>query len=147
MTLVEVVKAMEAAAMSQPAVQTIVENDVFKLNSCPDARYGVFAFVQGQHSGSVDSDLMTYQFSLFYVDRLTHDRSNQIEVQSAGVSVLSNILRVLSEAGIVAGDYSFQPFNQRFSDECAGVYCTVGLSVLRDSSCGETYDAAQKTVI
>lgn len=47
MTLLETIRTIERVAAAQPAVKMIVENDVFKLNACPDALYGVFAFVQG----------------------------------------------------------------------------------------------------
>ena len=136
MTLLETIRIIENVAIAQPSVNTIIENDVFKLNEHPEAKYGVFAFVQGQHGGSVDSDLFTYRFSFIYVDRLRHDRSNQIEVQSVGIETINNIMQRLSDLGIESGSYTIQPFNQRFADECAGVFCTVDLETIRGSSCG-----------
>lgn len=140
MTLYDTIELIESFAAAQPSVNMIVENDIFKLNSCPDAKYGVFAFTQGAHSGSIDSDFLNFAFTLFYVDRLTADHSNQIEVQSVGVSTLDNILQLLYNAGVDVADYSFQPFNQRFSDECAGVFCSVTLQVPRNSVCADIYD-------
>ena len=140
MTLLETIKAMEMVASQQPSVNMIVENDVFRLNEKADARYGVFAFVQGQHSASVDSSLITYAFTMFYVDRLKNDLSNQIEIQSVGIQTLDNIIRMLDERGITPmTDYSFQVFNQRFLDECAGVFCNVSLSVPAGSLCPEAF--------
>lgn len=137
MTLLETIRIIENVAIAQPSVNTIVENDIFKLNEHPEAKYGVFAFVQGQHAGSVDSDLFTYRFSFFYVDRLRHDKSNQIEVQSVGIETINNIMQRLSDLGIESGSYTIQPFNQRFADECAGVFCTVDLETIRGSFCSE----------
>ena len=140
MTLLETIKAIEMVASQQPSVNMIVENDVFRLNEKADARYGVFAFVQGQHSTSVDSSLITYAFTMFYVDRLKNDLSNQIEIQSVGIQTLDNIIRMLDERGITPmTDYSFQVFNQRFLDECAGVFCNVSLSVPAGSLCPEAF--------
>ena len=82
MTLLELIKTMEVVASHQPSINMVVENDIFRLNNKADAKYGVFAFVQGQHSTSIDSSVITYTFTLFYVDRLKNDRSNQIEIQS-----------------------------------------------------------------
>lgn len=140
MTLEQTIRIIEQVAMAQPAIKTVVENDIYRLNSLPDVKYGVFAFLQNQHSADIDSDLMTYNFTLFYVDRLTADKGNQINVQSTGVEVLNNIIRTLADRfGILAtGGYSFQPFNQRFTDECAGVYTNVALQVEIDSICEET---------
>lgn len=140
MTLLETIRTMEVIASEQPSVNMVVENDIFRLNSRADARYGVFAFVQGEHSTSIDTNFITYAFTLFYVDRLKNDRSNQIEIQSVGVQTLDNILRTLDDMGIYAETgYSFQVFNQRFVDECAGVMCRVSLSVPINSICNDRF--------
>lgn len=140
MTLLEVIKAFEAVASQQPSVNMIVQNDIFRLNSKSDARYGVFGWTQGQHSSSADSSMFTYSFTFFYVDRLKNDFSNQIEVQSVGVQTLDNILRELDDMGIyVDSSYSFQTFNQRFFDECSGVFCNVSLQVPVSSVCSEKF--------
>ena len=94
MTLLELIRTIEVIASKQPSVKMIVENDIFRLNNKADALYGVFAFVQGQHSTSIDSNVINYTFTFFYVDRLKNDRTNQIEVQSVGVQTLDNIISV-----------------------------------------------------
>jgi len=140
MTLQQVIKAFEMVASQQPSVNMIVQNDIFRLNSKSDARYGVFGWTQGQHSSSADSSLFTFSFTFFYVDRLKNDVSNQIEVQSVGIQTLDNILRGLEELDIfVSSSYSFQTFNQRFLDECAGVFCNVSLQVPVSSICSESF--------
>lgn len=126
---------METVALQQPAVRTVVENDVFRLNDMPNVKYGVFAFTQGQHTSTTDGGFTTYGFSLFYVDRLNEDRSNQIQIQSTGDRTLRNILLTLADEEIEVGSYIIQPFNQRFDDECAGVYCTVQLTVPNEGTC------------
>ena len=138
MTLLELIKTMEVIASHQPSIHMVVENDIFRLNNKADAKYGVFAFVQGQHSTSIDSNVITYAFALFYVDRLKNDRSNQIEIQSVGIQTLDNIIRQLDDLGIYSEtSYTFQVFNQRFLDDCAGVFCNVNLSVPVGSLCPE----------
>lgn len=138
MTLQQVIKAFEVVASHQPFVNMIVQNDIFRLNSKSDARYGVFGWTQGQHSASVDSSMLTCSFTFFYVDRLTNDVRNQIEIQSVGIQTLDNILRRLDGMGIyVSSSYSFQTFNQRFLDECAGVFCNVTLQVPVNTLCSE----------
>lgn len=140
MTLQQVIHTIETIASRQPAVNMIVRNDIFRLNEAPDARYGVFAWLQGQHTGSVEESLVRYSFTFFYADRLTADLGNQVEVQSTGVEVLTNILRVLDQRGIsVANRYSFRTFNERFHDECAGVFCDVTLEVPAGSLCPEGF--------
>ena len=141
MTLLELIQVIESVAGQQPSINEIVENDVFRLNEKADAKYGVFAFVQGQHTTSIDTNVISYSFTFFYVDRLLNDRSNQIEIQSVGVQTLDNIIRTLDEAGIyVSQTWTFQVFNQRFVDECAGVFCNVTFDVGIDFICPEIYN-------
>ena len=138
MTLAQVIDIFEKVAMQQPSINMIVQNDVFRINSSPSLKYGVFAWTQGQHSGSI-AGMTSFAFSFFYVDRLKEDLSNQVEVQSVGCETIGNILRALEEYDIEVGNYTMQTFNQRFTDECAGVFCNVTLSVPQVSACPETY--------
>lgn len=124
----------------QPSVKMVVPNDIFRLNATPEAEYAVFGWTQGQHSIGADDSYVTYSFTFFYVDRLTEDKGNQLEIQSVGITVLDNIIRTIIQAGIqVAGSYTFTSFNQRFVDECAGVFCAISLRVPLDSLCEDTY--------
>lgn len=143
MTLLEVIRTIERAAAMQPAVAMIVENDIFRLNSYADARYGVFAWTQGRHRADASApEWLRYSFTFFYVDRLRNDIANQVEVQSVGMDVLQNVLRILRDAGVEPESYEFQTFNQRFSDECAGVFCSAVLLVDAGSECAEDENGA-----
>lgn len=141
MTLLEVIRSIEVAARRQPAVKMVVQNDIFRLNSIADARYGVFAWTQGRHRATVSDDYIRYSFVLYYVDRLRNDLANQVEVQSVGIETLTNILRTLEAWGLTPETYEFQTFNQRFADECAGVFCSVVLIAPEEYVCPEEYDA------
>jgi hypothetical protein len=139
MTLAQLIRLIEGVAMQQPSIKMIVQNDVYRINSAPSLKYGVFAWTQGQHSGSING-MTTFSFTFFYVDRLTEDQSNQIEIQSVGCETLGNILRALDENDVEVASYTMQTFNQRFTDECAGVFCNVSLSVLPSLTCSEIFD-------
>lgn len=146
MTLAQLIRLVEGIAQEQPSINMIVQNDVFRINSAPSLKYGVFAWTQGQHSGSING-MQTYSFSLFYVDRLKEDQSNQIEIQSVGCETIGNILRALDDYDVEVGNYTMQTFNQRFTDECAGVFCNVTLSVLPSSSCAEDFSGNDNILI
>lgn len=138
MTLLDTINILEAVASQQPSVMSIVENDVYRLNNCPNARYGVFAFQQREHSSGV-SNVHTFNFTLFYVDRTLSDGSNEMEVQSTGVAVLEGIVRALVDMGLHVNDFGVRTFRQRFADECAGAYINVGITVLADSPCPDDW--------
>lgn len=134
MTLAQVVQRIEAVAAAQPAVNLIVPNDVFALNSIQDAKYGVFAWTQGEHSGGLDQYATGFRFTFFYVDRLRNDESNRLEIQSVGVETLGNILRALG-ADLALSAWTFTTFNQRFADLCAGVYAQVTVYAPVSTAC------------
>ena len=140
MNLLQVIRAIEKAAAGQPGIGTIVRNDIFRLNASPVVRYGAFAWLQGEHRTSGESGLIGYSFTLFFVDRLTASRDNEVQVQSQGIETLENILRSLADLGIYAGDYTYRTFNQRFSDDCAGVFVNVTLEAAKDWICATAYD-------
>ena len=142
MSLLQTIRTIERTAAQQPAVNTIVRSDVFRLNAAADVRYGVFAWLQGEHTSAADVATVTYNFTFFYVDRLTADRRNEVEVQSVGMQTLENIQRALDGAGMWVQQYTFRTFNQRFADDCAGVFCNVGIAVPKDDLCEERYGAA-----
>lgn len=139
MTLLETIRLIESVAAAQPDVKMIVQNDIFRLNAAPDARYGVFGWTQGIHRTDADSPFYQFAFTFFYIDRLTEDQGNQVEVQSVGVQTLHNIIRTIDDGGIETSDVSFQTFNQRFADECAGAFCNVTLMVPVNGSCAEHF--------
>lgn len=123
MTLLKLIQTLKECAKSHDAVKTIVDNDIYKLNDMGNVEYGVFAYTQSVHTTNIDSDTITYDLTLFFVDLLQEDLSNQIEIQSKAIEVLEYVLQVLYASGIVVfGDYSFQPFSERFSDYCSGCF-------------------------
>ena len=62
-----------------------------------------------------------------------------MEVQSVGIQTLDNILRKLDELGMWVSNYTFQAFNQRFVDECAGVFCNVTIDIPISSACSDSF--------
>lgn len=139
MTLAEVIAVLEGAALKQPAVETVVPQDIFRLSAMPSVRYGVFGWTQGQHRQQAGSPLVVYSFTLFYVDRLTADKSNEVEIQSVGVDTLADILRAVDGDGrlYLDGSVTYQTFNQRFADECAGVFANVYIGAAQGTVCAE----------
>lgn len=135
MTLEETIRTLEAVALQQQSVAMVIDNDIFKLNTIPNAKYAVFAYTQGEHLTSVSGDLATYRLTLFYVDRLLADKSNQTQIQSTGTQVLRNILTMMSELDFQVDNMPIQPFTQQFVDECAGVYCAVSIGAANGCEC------------
>lgn len=133
--LQKVINKLEGYAIEQPSIHTIVPSDIYRLNAMPSAEYGVFCWTQRQHSVTADGNI-TFNFVLFYVDRLMADKSNETEIQDVGISTISNIIKMLNEDGYDIQSWTIDTFNQRFVDECAGVFANVAISAQMDNICG-----------
>ena len=117
MTLIQVIKAFEIIASHQPSVNMIVQNDIFRLNACSDARYGVFGWTQGIHSTGVDSNSINYQFTFFYVDRLTEDDLQRVDDDyQTALREWKSALRYDAEREFALGDVEEHLLNSFLSE-------------------------------
>lgn len=125
MTLFELINKLKDIAISKPNINYAGDGDVYTLNSLPNIDYSVFFVTQNDHS--IESDTITYNLNLFYIDRISDSEDNTLNIQSDGMLQLTNIINTLvfSEDVDVDGEINFVPFIQRFADNCSGVYCTV----------------------
>lgn len=72
---------------------------------------------------------MIYNFNIFYVDRLLEDKSNQLDIQSAAIDSLREVVMNVSNDFIECKSATFTTFNERFNDSCAGAYVSVSFVV------------------
>lgn len=142
MTLSEIVKLLNTVALEQPSVgEYIPSGNIYDLSEERNAKFGVFCATQGQHVLNPGENTITYVFNLFYVDRLQSDGDNKIEIQSTGISTLSNIIRTIQEDydEWVFDSVYFDVFTERFSEMCAGVYATVRITLDDELNCAELF--------
>lgn len=125
MTLHEIINKLKDIAINKPNINYVGDGDVYTLNSLPNLDYSVFFITQNAHS--IDGNTIIYNLNLFYIDRIADSEDNVLNIQSDGILQLTNIINTLvfSEDADVDGEINFVPFIQRFSDNCAGVYCSV----------------------
>lgn len=150
MTLKTLINKVSAAALSTINVRTVIINDAYRINPIKDVQYGAVVILQRRHD--IGDTVSTYRLTLAYVDRLTTDLSNELDIQSDGMLTLTNIVNALDNDDSIWVDRPllFESFNQRFySDECAGVMCDIELQAptslgecftLVDSNNGFTYN-------
>lgn len=135
MTLYEVVDSFLNIAKNVPNINYVGQGDIYSLNTLPNVEYGVFFITQTNHQMSENT--ITYNLTLFYVDRLKADGSNKLQIQSQGISTLGNIINLFSlhnDEVDIEYDIQYTTFLQRFADECSGVFCNV--SVTTDNNVG-----------
>lgn len=142
MNLYEIVNKIKEISKAQPNIQLCEEGDIYKLNESAGIEYPAIIITQTQHNKSILDDYITYNFNIFYVDRLTSDYNNKLDVQSQGIQVLKNVFRLLENQniGILNQTINFNTFTERFEAECAGAYAALSINVL-DLDCeGEYYE-------
>lgn len=140
MTLKQIINSIKQCAELEPNVNGVYVNDVYQLNAIPNVDYSCIVITQNTHVN--DEDTITYQFYLFYVDRLinpTDGYDNQIEIQSRGIEVIRNIVNRFNEVNdddtFIEYSYQLTPFNERFKDDCSGIYATINVITETQGDC------------
>lgn len=140
MTLGKIIDTLKMIALKHPNVNSAYEGNIYDiLNSKPDNKYASVVITQQSHT--TDETYDHYGFVIFYVDRLVDDlEENRVQIQSIGKSMLGNIITAFcNEFDAECDNISYQPFTQRFTDETAGVYCTITIDTVKDGYCAERY--------
>lgn len=143
MNLYETIKWIEDIASTQPNINTIVESgNIYDLNADEfELKYSAFCISQRTHQ-RLSKDNMRFNFTMFYVDRLTSDHSNKLDIQSNAVDFFNNILNSIDSSDAHYVDYEYgeiNPFTQRFTAECAGAYMDFSIIVPLESTCENIY--------
>lgn len=142
MNLKDIVEALNSIALKQPAINEIIKSgNVYDLNENRNANFSVFCAVQRTHNYDLSNGRNTYNFFLYYIDRLQSDESNKIDIQSTGIEVLKNICRTFSleyEDDCEINNVDFEVFSQSFAQLCAGAYATISINCF-DENCVDIF--------
>lgn len=138
MTLYKLVQDVCNLGKSSPNVNFVTQGDIYQLNHNQDVEYPAFVVTQGTHTGS-DYDEEQFTLTLFAVDRLVSDKSNEIDVQSWANGVLLDVIKKIGDfyIGTVQSGFKIQTFTEKFDSLCAGAYVTLAINVENmDCDCG-----------
>ena len=138
MTLFDIIRNLQAIAAQEPSVRSVSDGDIYDaLNAAVDIKYGVFHITQDTHTTSGDLD--QWGLNLFYIDRLLDNGENRLSIQSAGITILENVLKRFADTfgAEYMNNIVYTPFTQRFKDNCAGVFCKISISTVMDNLCTE----------
>ena len=138
MTLFDIIRNLQAIAAQEPSVRSVSDGDIYDaLNAAVDIKYGVFHITQDTHT--TNGDLDVWGLNLFYIDRLLDNGENRLSIQSAGITILENVLKRFADTfgAEYLNNIVYTPFTQRFKDNCAGVFCKISISTVMDNLCAE----------
>lgn len=140
MTLKDIIDIIEKVSLKMPNIKTSYEGSVYDLNSKPDIEHTVTVLTQRTHDYDWNNQMWTFNFVLFYVDKLTNDESNRQDIQSNGIIALHNIVRNVCEiTGLECSFESYDTFTESFASLCAGAYVSFDLQC-PDWNCGYEID-------
>ena len=130
MTYLQIINILKDTALAQPNVNSVVR-EFLDLNR-EDAKYSAVVIQDrdGSRDRIVEQDYVTYTWHLGYVDRLTYDESNRDDIISTGINIINNIVNTIRNTWFPELEVSIvdriNTFDQRFTAQCAGVYCGIG---------------------
>lgn len=124
----EIVNLLTGICKQHPLVND-VHYGIYHSSQCQDIQYG--AIILTPESFSTDINTIGYSFNIMYVDRLTTDESNEIEIQSNGIDIIRGIVSILGEHEAGLFDYensiSINVFSRQFADNAAGAVGTINI--------------------
>ena len=138
----EIVKIIKNISFALPDVQSFYIGDVYEVNADQSVKYSSIVLTNQEHTFDNINDRFRYNFILFYIDRLTDDEANRVDVHTAAVSALKTIVQRLEDYNVIINDFKFNLFRERFNDSCAGAYATLSVEV-EDNDCNEEFDFGQ----
>ena len=134
--LLSTIKDLSAFEM----VNSAFIGDVYEVNSRQDVEYPICVLTEGTHVGNTEEDTEIYNISLFLIDRLTEDESNELDIKSWANEGVKDIINRIEETnvGIVHNGWQINTFTQRFESLCAGAYATIQIETSGNECCGGT---------
>ena len=143
MTLKELITNIGNMAIQQKLVNYFAAgSSLYSLNPENINFYpALFLSPTGNHQAY--DNTTRYSITLYYIDRLLQDNSNDIDIYSSAIENLKNlVLGIASIDGVVETDrnYIIRNFNQeQMNDRLAGAYATIEIVTLNETECFE-YD-------
>lgn len=140
MTLKKLLNIIGEMAISQKCCHySACGTSIAQLNPIPIDSYPVlFTAPTGNHR--VQENTTTYEITLYWIDRLLEDNTNDIDIFSNSIEQLKNIIigiRDLVEVVDVDFNYIIRNFTntEAMDDRLAGAYCTIQITVINETLC------------
>lgn len=140
MTLKQLIKEIGDMAIKQKLINySAAGTSIAQLNPMSIDWYPVlFQAPTGNHQ--VRENTTIYQITLYYIDRLLEDYSNDIDIFSTGIEQLKNLvngIKFIDGVVDVRTDYIIRNFadTEKMNDMVCGAYMTISIEVVNDTIC------------
>lgn len=140
MTLEYILEEISKVALNDELVNySCAGGSIYELNHSTIKAYPLFyTSPTGQHK--YERNTTTYALTLFYIDRLLEDSSNDVQIHSTAIESLKEIIKRIKEIdGVisVSNEVTIQLFTEteRMADRCSGAYANINVRVKNDNIC------------
>lgn len=115
-------------------------SSIYQLNDMTVKDYPIL-YISPTGTHTITENITSYALTLFYIDRLLEDSSNDVDIHSTAIEVLKNIIRKidrLDDVVYVSDEYSIQLFTEteKMKDRVNGAYATITVDILNTEICG-----------
>lgn len=113
--------------------------DIYRLNGMTVKDYpAVFASPTGTHTAGENTT--RYTITLYFLDRLLEDSSNDVTIMSTAIECLKNTVKAIEGIkGVVdvSTEYELENYieTEAFNDRLAGAWTTITVEVMNDTTC------------
>lgn len=127
----EFINQLKLTSLNHPFVNDFLFNQ-YKINETGNLKYAAIIYIQ--RAIIIGNNVTTINFDLAYVDLLTQNRDNRIEIISVGTQVLTEIFNAIkycdNEYDIDSNtSLTINPFSQHFADGTNGVIANITIQM------------------
>lgn len=133
MTIKDLVHTIKNIALKHNFIKNFNEGDIYEFMNNGEKQYGVINLTIDTIN-RVSANIMQLNATIIYIDRLTEDNANKLDIWTTGTNTIQQILNSLKQKGIMVDDtYDFTAFTEdEFQDLCAGVYATIEIQMVNN---------------
>ena len=134
---------MKNISKSHALVNEFGEGDVYEYMNSGEHKYPCVFLTMS--TVLTDTTSTNYNFTLFYIDRLTDDSDNKVNVQSMGISIIKEIVsKLISEEPVLeTSSIECTPFTEKFADYCGGAFATITVTDIVDNTETESDECSE----
>ena len=130
MKLKEIILTIKDFSLNYHNVNSFYDGDIYdNLNGTQQVDYTSVVVTQAPHNFYFQDEYMMLNFNVFYVDRLTSNGDNRLDIQSAACDFFYRLIEFMEDKAMIVQDYQITTFQEKFSDLCAGAYLTFSVRV------------------
>lgn len=146
MNLYDVLNKLSDIANKHKLIGSYHNGDVYRIMNSAKNTYPVVVFTVDMLQNY--QDYSTLNAYMYFIDRLTDDEDNKINIQTNGINVINDIINKLCEVNEISVptplQYTF--FTEKFGDLCCGVYANVSIQFNNYSNCCENFNLNTLTI-